>query len=298
MHRTNTSILKCCDSHHLLPALILLIFLVAGCSTMKLPPVASPATGVHHQGKFVWFDLLTNDVILSKNFYGELFDWSFKKRGSYTVVSNNGQPIGGIVEIQPKEGEKSTPRWVPLLSVDDVDQAVALVQEAGGTIHEGPVDMPKRGRGALISDPQGAPLLLLRAFKGDPPDRETSIGSWLWIELWSDDPEASLGFYQDLCGYKSIKDGEDYWILKRDEQWRGGIRSMPDEERLKVCCWIPVVRVSDTAVISELAEKLGGRVLVKPGNSNDGGSVALIEDPGGALLMVQRWSNISSSTGE
>jgi predicted enzyme related to lactoylglutathione lyase len=73
---------------------------------------------------------------------------------------------------------------------------------------------------------------------------------------------------------------------------------MPDEERLKVCCWIPVVRVSDTAVISELAEKLGGRVLVKPGNTSDGGSVALIEDPGGALLMVQHWSKISSSTGE
>ena len=72
---------------------------------------------------------------------------------------------------------------------------------------------------------------------------------------------------------------------------------MPDEERLKVCCWIPVVRVSDTVVISELAEKLGGRVLVKPSGNNDGG-VALIEDPGGALLIVQHWSKISSSTGE
>ena len=298
MHKTNTPILKCCDSHFLLPALILLMFLVAGCSTLKLPPVASPGTGVHHQGKFVWFDLLTDDVALAKNFYGALFDWSFKMQGSYTVVLNKGQAMGGMLEIEPKEGEKSTDRWIPLLSVADVDQAVALVQKAGGTIHEGPVDMSKRGRGALISDPQGAPLLLLRAFDGDPPDREPPIGSWLWIELWSENPEDSLGFYQDLCGYKSIKDGEDYWILKRDKQWRGGIRSMPDGERLKVCCWIPVVRVRDTVAISDLAEKLGGRVLVKPGNTSDGGSVALIEDPGGALLMVQRWSKISSSTGE
>ena len=285
----------------LLPVLIVLILalqLVAGCSSLKLPPVASPATGVYHQGKFVWYDLLTDDVILAKKFYGELFDWSFETSGSFTVVINNGQSIGGIVELQPKDGEESTPRWIPLLSVADVDQAVALVKEVGGTIHEGPVDMPKRGRGALISDPQGAPLLLLRALKGDPPDREPSIGSWLWIELWSDDPEASLGFYQELCGYSSTKDGEDYWILERDEQWRGGIRSMPDGERLKICCWIPVVRVRDTGEISELAEKLGGRVLVKPGNTNDGSSVALIEDPGGALLMVQRWSNIYSAMGE
>ena len=253
---------------------------------------------MHHQGKFVWFDLLTDDVALAKNFYGALFDWSFKMQGSYTVVLNKDQAMGGMLEIEPKEGEKSTPRWIPLLSVADVDQAVALVQKAGGTIHEGPVDMPKRGRGALISDPQGAPLLLLSAFDGDPPDRETPIGSWLWIELWSENPEDSLGFYQELCGYSSIKDGADYWILERDSTWRGGIRSMPDGERLKVSCWIPVVRVRDTVAISELAEKLGGRVLVKPGNTSDGGSVALIEDPGGALLMVQRWSKISSSTGE
>ena len=163
-----------------LPTIILLIFLsqlVAGCSSLKLTPVTSPATGMHHQGKFVWYDLLTDDVTLAKNFYGELFNWSFKERGSYTVVFNNGQAIGGIVEIQSKEGEESTARWIPLLSVDDVDKAVELVQKSGGTIHEGPVDMPNRGRGSLISDPQGAPLLLLRAFDGDPPDREPPVGS-------------------------------------------------------------------------------------------------------------------------
>lgn len=285
----------------LLPVLIVLILLsqlFIGCSTLRLTPVASPATGVHHQGKFVWYDLLTDDVMLAKNFYGELFDWSFKKRGSYTVVLNNGQSIGGMLEIQSKDGEDSTARWIPLLSVADVDQAVALVQKAGGTIHEGPVDIPKRGRSALISDPQGAPLSLLYAFDGDPPDREPPIGSWLWIELWSENPEASLGFYQELCGYSSVKDGENYWILERDEQRRGGIRSMSDEERLKVCCWIPVVRVPDTVTISDHAEKLGGRVLVPPSDTNDGGSVALIEDPRGALLIVQCCSEISHSTGE
>ena len=285
----------------MLPVLIVLILvlqLVAGCSTLKLPPVASPATGVHLPGKFVWYDLLTDDVILAKKFYGELFDWSFKTQGTYTVVLNNGQTIGGMVEVQPKEGEKSTPRWVPLLSVADVDQAVVLVKKAGGTIHEGPINMSKRGRGALINDPQGAPLLLLRAYKGDPPDVEPPMGSWLWVELWTENPEASLDFYQELCGYKSIQDGEDYWIVERDEQWRGGVRSMPDEERLKVCCWIPVVRVRNTVAISDHVEKLGGRVLIRPSDTNDGDSVALIEDPGGALLMVQRWSNISSSTGE
>jgi predicted enzyme related to lactoylglutathione lyase len=285
----------------LLPTVILFIFLlqlIAGCSTLKLPPVTSPPTGVHLQGKFVWFDLLTDDVSLAKNFYGELFGWDFKKRGSYTVVLNHGQAIGGMVEVQPKEGENGTARWIPLLSVDDVDKAVAFVQKGGGTIHEGPVNMGKRGRGALINDPQEAPLLLLRSFDGDPPDRDPPIGSWLWVELWTDTPEDSLSFYQKLGDYNSFKERKGYWILEKDEMWRGGIRSVPYEEGFKTCCWIPVVRISDAAVTSQQAEALGGQVLVPPKDADDGGSVSLIEDPAGALLIVQRWVKSPSATGE
>jgi predicted enzyme related to lactoylglutathione lyase len=284
-----------------LPAVILVIFLsqlVSGCSTLKLPPVTSPPTGVHHQGKFVWFDLLTADVSLAKNFYGKLFGWDFKKQGSYTVILNGGRAMGGMVEVQTKEGKKGTARWIPLLSVDDVDKAVTFVQKAGGTVHEGPVDMPKRGRGALINDPQEAPLLLLHSFDGDPPDRDPPIGSWLWIELWTDTPKDSLSFYRELGGYNSFNERKGYWILEKDEKWRGGIRSVPYEEGLKTCCWIPVVRVNDATVVSQQAKELGGQVLVPPRNTSDGGRVSLIEDPAGALLIVQRWVKRHSATGE
>ena len=47
--------------------------LLTGCSKLDLTPVASPPTGVYHQGKFVWYDLLTTDVATAKKFYGELY---------------------------------------------------------------------------------------------------------------------------------------------------------------------------------------------------------------------------------
>ncbi|MEA1921515.1 MAG: VOC family protein [Pseudomonadota bacterium] len=132
-------------------ALIVLIFaflLLTGCSPkLELTPVTSPATGVHHQGKFVWHDLLTPDVATAKKFYGELFGWSFKEQGRYTVILNNGQAIGGIVKIQPKDNKDRLARWLTSLSVADVDQAAAFVQKSGGIIHEGPVEMKNRGRG-------------------------------------------------------------------------------------------------------------------------------------------------------
>jgi predicted enzyme related to lactoylglutathione lyase len=269
--------------------------LLAGCATLKLTPVVSPPTGVYHQGKFVWYDLLTSDVAIARDFYGELFGWSFKEQGRYTVVLNKAQPIGGMVEVQPKDGKDHAARWLALLSVPDVDQAAAMVLKAGGTVHEGPVDMKNRGRGALVSDPQGAHLVLLHSSSGDPVDTEPPMGAWLWVELWSKDPKAAVAFYEELGGYSSVAGEEDYWFLWKDE-WRGGVRFVPDED-LEVR-WIPTVRVPDTVTIAEHAEKLGGQVLVQPQDDSIGGSVALIEDPTGGLLIVQRWSKQPSSTGE
>jgi hypothetical protein len=40
---------------------------LAGCATRaSLPPVAPSATDVTHPGKFVWFDLLTEDVTAAR----------------------------------------------------------------------------------------------------------------------------------------------------------------------------------------------------------------------------------------
>ena len=271
--------------------------LLTGCATLKLTPVASPPTEVYHQGKFVWHDLLTSDVATAKKFYGELFGWSFKKQGRYTVVLNKGQPIGGMIEVQSKDGKKHAARWLASLSVPDVDKAAALVQKAGGTVHEGPVDMKNRGRSAVVCDSQGAQLLLLHSFVGDPEDKEEPpMGSWLWMELWSNDPEKAIAFYKELGGYSSVEVKEDYWLLWKGK-WRGGVRFVLNED-LGVR-WTPSVRVSDTVLISERVENLGGQVLVQPRDVSIGsGSVALIEDPAGALLIVQRWSKQSFSKGD
>ena len=92
--------------YRVLIVFIIVFLLLSGCSKLDLTPVASPSTGVYHQGKFVWYDLLTTDVAAARGFYGELFGWSFKEQGRYTVVLNNGQAIGGIVEVRAKDNKE------------------------------------------------------------------------------------------------------------------------------------------------------------------------------------------------
>ncbi len=273
---------------------ILVQYILTGCaltnktSSLELTPVTDSPTGVHHQGKFVWNDLLTDDVAAAKDFYGPLFGWTFEQMGGYTVVKNDGQRIGGMVQVKESSEITGTARWLCVLSVADVDEAVSLVTKEGGIVHKGPLEMLNRGRGALVSDPQGAQLLLLYASDGDPEDKEPVIGSWLWHELWSNDSEASLAFYQKLSGYDFDGEKTDYLILLKDEKWRAGIRYSSDSE-LEMR-WVPVVRVTDTEEIAIRTKKLGGKVLVEPRPTASGGSVALLSDPSDALLLIQRWS--------
>jgi len=274
----------------------LLLLLFSGCAKLDLTPVVSSPTGVYHQGKFVWHDLLTANVEAAEDFYGSLLGWSFRKQGRYTVILNKDRAIGGIVEVLPKDKEQHAARWLASLSVPDVEKAVLIVRRAGGIINEGPVEMENRGLGALIRDPLGAQLVLLHSSSGDPEDAEPEIGAWLWVELLTNNSKASLEFYTELGGYESVVWEDDYWLLKNEGKWRCGIRLLAEKD-LEVR-WIPTVRVEDTVVTSKYAEMLGAKVLVAPGDISHNESAALIEDPAGALFVVQRWEKQPAAAGE
>jgi predicted enzyme related to lactoylglutathione lyase len=274
--------------------MVLALLLLAGCAAGKkstslvLTPVTDTPTGIHHQGKFVWNDLLTDDMETAREFYGQLFGWTFTQLGRYTVVQSEGRNIGGMVELKADPEQPNAARWLCTLSIDDVDAAVALVIDEGGTVNEGPLELLNRGRGALVRDPQGAQLVLLHSEVGDPEDEEPAMMSWLWHELWSNNAEASLAFYQKLAGYDYAGEATDYLVLIREDQWRAGIRFIDDAE-LEMR-WVPVVRVADTEAIAEKAEQLGGEIRVAPRPTASGGSVALLVDPSGAPVIIQSWT--------
>jgi predicted enzyme related to lactoylglutathione lyase len=180
---------------------------------------------------------------------------------------------------------------VPSLSVSDVDEAVRASMAAGGAVYFEPKDVGRRGRFAVIGDPQGAVLAFARAAGGDPDDVEPVDGEWLWTELWTRDLEAAISFYSSLVGYEvetvdtSVLQG--YTVLRRDGRARAGVRQLPWEEVLPN--WLPYVRVTDPKATADRVESLGGRVLIAPVDSIRAGSVALIADPSGAVLAVQKW---------
>ncbi len=276
--------------------LLLLVFLLCGCSGFDLsgkmtgrsfPPITDSPTRGYHYGKFVWADLITPDAARAKAFYSGLFGWTFSQYDRYILVTNQGKRIAGIVTVAPASDNRPQSLWLPVMSVADVDKAAAFVRHHGGRVLKGPLDMRGRGRAALVQDPQGAELVILHAATGDPPDGKPRIGDWIWNEIWTNVPEKTAAFYLLLGNYTSMKIGDAYEILISENRWRAGIRYIfKDPYRVR---WVPAVRVADPVRILSRVKKLGGTVLLRPDEPPSNGDTALIADPDGALLMLQRW---------
>ena len=278
----------------------LLLFLAfGGCREIRVPPVSSTPTGVEHVGKFVWLDLVSEDVEASKQFYGDLFGWTFESVGegdAYTLIRHGGKAMGGII-YSDRLTDVSESRWVSYLSVADVDASANLVRERGGRVHVAPTDVPDRGRLAVVADPHGAIVALLRASTGDPEDRELALNQWMWIELWTTDTDEGFEFYRELVGYDREAWGEvggsEYWLMRSGESYRAGMVRLPTRDVTPN--WLPYVLVDDPAAAASKAESMGGRILISSEAIAEHGAAILL-DPSGAAFGVHRQPTRSASS--
>jgi predicted enzyme related to lactoylglutathione lyase len=270
---------------------------LGGCAPKQttVPPLTPIPSGSEHVGQFVWYDLLTNDVEGAKRFYGGLLGWTFDDGGetspAYTTILLQGRPIGGIAATGEMEREVNVSQWVSNLSVADVDRAVEEVQRLGGTVVAEPQELPHRGRVAVVRDNQNALLALVRSATGDPPLDRTEVGGWLWTELWTRDESASLAFYEGLVGYESEAADDmtraGYHVLQLEGQNMAGVLTYNID--VVEPNWLPYVLVEDPAPLVARVEELGGRVLFAPDPEVRGGGAAIVADPSGAALTLQKW---------
>jgi predicted enzyme related to lactoylglutathione lyase len=285
--------------------LITAIFFLSGCANvgkqsegkakMAQTPVTENPSGKTYPGKVVWHDLVTPDPLAAGKFYEKLFGWQIDYQGDYAVVRNGDKLIAGILKVEPSDGSNRDGVWLPSISVADVDAAASKVKASGGKVLKGPVDMDKRGRAVLVSDPYQANLVLLNAKGGDPADVEAAIGDWLWDEVWTTNPENTGAFYRDVLEYDEMVPGGTYAVFMRKGKWRAGMRHVDkDKEQM---LWVPVVRVADPEATTQRVRELGGVVWVAPDKAPGIGDTALISDTTGALLLIQRWPSQASRGG-
>jgi predicted enzyme related to lactoylglutathione lyase len=120
---------------------------------------------VNDPGSFSWNELNTRDLEGSKRFYSAVFGWEpvthGEGQGAYTEWQLGGTSIGGMMEMPPMVPAQVPPHWLVYFSVDDTDATIARVEELGGKVMVGPMDV-EPGRLAVVTDPQGGAFAVIR----------------------------------------------------------------------------------------------------------------------------------------
>ena len=148
--------------------------------------------------KFCWNELLTSDEAGATKFYSAVFGWQtadFPGAGvKYTLWKSNGKDIGGLIK---RPIENIPPHWLGYVTVADVDATAQKAGEAGGTVMVQPLDVPTVGRVAVIQDPQGASLGIIKPL--DKPSN-CSGNQIVWCDIPVKDLDRAIRFYSAVLG--------------------------------------------------------------------------------------------------
>jgi uncharacterized protein len=126
-----------------------------------LRPGQGPSAGVVAPGRIGWHELFAADWEKAFAFYGPLFGW--QKADAHpeamgTLFTAGEETIGGMFT---KPDVVTVPFWLYYVNVDDIDAAMRRVRAGGGTILNGPIEVPDARWFVQCQDPQGAIFALV-----------------------------------------------------------------------------------------------------------------------------------------
>lgn len=241
-------------------------------------------------GSFIWYELMTPDPDASKAFYDAVVGWAIEPHPSgemdYRMISiPGGGNAGGVMRLSTEmQDHGARPGWLGYLGVNDVDAMVSAVEQHGGKTLMPAHDLPGVGRFAMIADPQGAPLYIM---KPTPPPGQEGADSDVfsvdqpmhvrWNELATADPEAAIHFYQQHFGWHQQGDMDmgamgKYRFLQHGGVGIGAVMAKPPQ--MPVSMWSYYIGVDDIDRAATAVTEGGGKILHGP-----------VEIPGGEFSL-------------
>ena len=258
------------------------------------------------QSDFVWYELATDDVASVKTFYADVMGWHYHDMHmpdmTYTLLHaeapdvSGARGMGGMMPIPPAAAAAGMkPHWVGYLHADDVDRSAARVEQLGGGVHRGPMDIPTVGRFAVVSDPQGAHFYL---FKPTPPEgaapstgkpRQPTPGQVVWHELSCSDWPRAFAFYHAMFGWHEASTIDMGGMGKYRTFSIGGTAAggmMNGCPATSHGFWLYYFGVDDIEAAAARITRSGGTVMMAPRAVPGGGWIVQATDPRGAWFAL------------
>ncbi|ACA18331.1 Glyoxalase/bleomycin resistance protein/dioxygenase [Methylobacterium sp. 4-46] len=248
------------------------------------------------QGRFVWFELMTSDMVAARAFYADVVGWGMRDASvpgaPYTLLTVGGTSVCGIMGLSGAARRAGVqPSWIGYVGAGDIDAATDRAVRLGGTLHIPPAEIPGVSRFSVVSDPQAARLglfkwLMPRPDVVDPASRPGHVG---WSELLAAERRGALDFYRELFGWDDAKDeaaesAGEYSVFAMDRQPIGGVLTKP--EFVPAPFWLHYVVVPDIAAAAARVAAGGGRILNGPVEGPGDTWILHAMDPQGALFAL------------
>jgi predicted enzyme related to lactoylglutathione lyase len=241
------------------------------------------------EGTPIWYELLTNDEAASAAFYEAVLGWKLGPPApgagmKYSMLDSGRGYVGGMMQLTDEmRSNGAKPTWLFYIGVEDVDASVKKVEDAGGKILMRPFDIPNVGRLAMIADPQGIPLYVMRgATSGTSTAFERhGMGKCSWNELATPDQKAAHAFYEKVFGWKypdkmAMPGMGDYVFVAASETTIGA--TMTQTPGAPSGGWQFYFRTSDVDAAVERLKLAGGKVHAGPMEVPTGERVVVASD--------------------
>jgi predicted enzyme related to lactoylglutathione lyase len=248
-------------------------------------------------GDFIWYELMTTDAEAAARFYSAVIPgWTLGERMSgdidyRAIARSDGGNAGGVLQLDDSMRTKGArPAWLGYVGVDDVDSAVERIQSGGGSVLMPAWDIPGVGRIAMVADPQGVPLYVMRGAVDDSSDVFAPMATERvsWNELATRDQKAALDFYTSQFGWTPgdampMGDMGDYQLITHHGVPLGAIMTAAADKPAR---WRFYFRVADVDAAKDAVESGGGTVLHGPQEVPGGERILICLDPDGAEFAI------------
>jgi predicted enzyme related to lactoylglutathione lyase len=115
-------------------------------------------------------------------------------------------------------------------------------------------------------------------------------GRFCWEELMTTDVASAIAFYNKVGGLKSEKAAfdPDYTVFKGAGGGMGGVMALPEEAKRGGTppMWMSYIGTDNTDETARKIATFGGKVHKQPWSIADGGRIAIVADPQGAVFAL------------
>lgn len=243
-----------------------------------------------------WADCATTDLAAAEAFYRAVFGWTSTRETDstgavYSVQRLDGKRVAGLYELTQELRDLGVPpHWATYFSVTDLDDALARVKTAGGTLLDGPISEPGVGSMAVIQDDAGAYLRLWTPEAEQAAETFGVAGAMVWSELCTEDPERAHTFYKTVLGLDATvidAGGKPYTLFKTGEDTVAGVLTKTPEMEGDPT-WDVYFAADDVDAVLARVKAAGGRVIVEPFDLPFGARMAVAADPFGAVFEIMQ----------